>query len=74
MGQIGSYVEHEYDLFIKRVSHVNMNITWTHLVSTHDLFINRLVISNSQVVSNFVIPKDKVQSSCFTLFNKKLSH
>ena len=50
MGQIGSYAEHEYDLFIKRVSHVNTNITWTHLVSTHDLFINRLVMFASQVV------------------------
>ena len=73
-GQIGLHFEPKHAPFIKWVNYVDLNMTRTHLVSTHDLFINRLVISNSQVVSNFVIPKDKVQSSCFTLFNKKLSH
>ena len=56
MGQINSYVEHEHDLFIKWISHVDLNITWTHLASTHDLFINGLVVSRSQVVSDFATP------------------
>ena len=45
MGQIGSHVEHEHDLFIKRVSRVNPEMTRTHLTSAHDLFINGLVVS-----------------------------
>ena len=39
--------EPEHDPFIKRVSRVNPNMTRTHLASTHDLFINRLVVSGS---------------------------
>ena len=53
MGQTGSYVEQELDPFIKQVSRVNPNMTQTCLASTYDLFINRLVVSSLQVVSNF---------------------
>ena len=45
MGQTGSHVEHEPDPFIKRVNRVNPNMTRTRLASTHDLFINELVMS-----------------------------
>ena len=44
MGQIGSHVKHEHDLIIKRVSCSDSNMTRTRLDSTHDLFINRLVM------------------------------
>ena len=60
MGKTSSHVEHEHDPFIKQVGRVNLNMTRTHLASTHDLFINRLVLSGSQVVSDFAI------SSSFT--------
>ena len=53
---MGSHVEHEHDLFIKRVSCVDSNINRTRLVLTHDLFINELVVSGSRVVSDFAIP------------------
>ena len=53
---MGSHVEHEHDLFIKRVSHVNPNMTQTRLASTHNLFINGLVVLGSRVVSNFATP------------------
>ena len=53
---MGSHVEHEHDPFIKRVSRVDPNMTQIHLASTHDLFINRLVMLGSRVVSNFVTP------------------
>ena len=58
MGQTGSHVEHESDPFIKRINRVNPNMTITHLdlVSTHDLFINKLVVSNLLVVSDFTTP------------------
>ena len=49
MGQMGSHVEHEHGLFIKRVSHVNPNMTQTRWVSTHNLFINKLVMSGLQL-------------------------
>ena len=49
-------VEHEHDPFIKRVSRVNPNMTQTHLTLTYDLFINELVVSGSQIVSNFATP------------------
>ena len=48
-----SHVEHEHDPFIKRVSRVNPNMTRTHLASTHVLVINGLVMSGSQVMSDF---------------------
>ena len=54
---MGSYVEHEHDPFIKRVSHVNSNMTRTHLVSTHDLFIKELIVLDSRVVSDFATPR-----------------
>ena len=54
---MGSHVEHEHDPFIKRVSRVNPNMTWIHLTSTYDLFINGLVMSGLWVVSNFATQK-----------------
>ena len=60
MGQIGqtcSHAKHEPDPFIKQVSHVNPNITWTRLASTHNLFTNGLFMSGLLVVSDFAIPK-----------------
>ena len=56
MGQTGSHVEHEHDPFIKQVSRIDPNMTQTCLASTDDLFINGLVISSSQVVTNFATP------------------
>lgn len=56
MGQMGSHVEHKHDLFIKRVSRVDSIITRTCLALTHDLFINGLVVSSSQVMSDFATP------------------
>ena len=50
---MGSHVEDEHGPFIKQVNHVNPNMTQTHLASTHDLFINRLVVSCLRVVSDF---------------------
>ena len=55
MGQTSSHVEYEHDSFIKQVSYVNLNTTRTHLALTHDLFINRLVMSSLWVVSDFAI-------------------
>ena len=58
MGQISQtdlHAEHELDPFTKRVIHVNLNITQTCLTLTHDLFVNGLVMSSSQVVSDFAI-------------------
>ena len=57
MGQMSSHVKHEHNPFIKQVNHVNLNITQTRLASTHNIFINGLIMSDSQVVSNFVTPK-----------------
>ena len=62
MGQMGSHTKHEPDLFIKWVSHVNPNMTRTRLASTHDLFINGLVVSSLRVMSDFVTPKEKYKS------------
>ena len=53
MGQTGLHVKYKHDSFIKQISRVNQNMTRTHLVLAHDLFINGLVVSSSQVVSNF---------------------
>ena len=51
-----SYDEHKHDPFIKQVSLVDPNMTRTCLASTHDLFINGLVMSSSQVMSYFDTP------------------
>ena len=53
---MGLHVKHKHGPFIKHVSCVNPNMTRTHLASTHDLFINRLVMSSSRVVSDFATP------------------
>ena len=45
MGYTDSHVEYEHNLFIKQVNYVDLNITRTYLTSTHDLFINELVVS-----------------------------
>ena len=59
--------EPEHDPFIKRVTRVDPNMTWTHLTSTHDLFINRLVVSGSRVVSNFATPTTNLYLFAFPL-------
>lgn len=56
MGQTSSHIEHDHDSFIKWVICVNPNITQTCVVSIHDMFINRLVISSLRVVSDFAAP------------------
>ena len=53
---MSSHVEHEHDPFIKQASHVNPNMTRSHLVLTHDLFINGLVVSSLLIMSNFLTP------------------
>ena len=53
---MGSHVEYEHDPFIKWVNRVDPNMTQTYLTSTHDLFINRLVVLGSRVVSDFATP------------------
>ena len=53
MSQTSLHVEYEHNSFIKQASHVDPNMIRTCLVSTHDLFINGLVVSGSQVVSDF---------------------
>ena len=58
---MGSHLKYIHDPFVKRVSHVNPNMTRTHLASTHDLFINGLVMLSSQVISNFATPIDMVE-------------
>lgn len=50
---MSSYVKYEHDLFIKRISCVDPNMTRIHLASTHHLFINKLVVSSSWVVLDF---------------------
>ena len=50
------HVEHEHDLFIKQVSRVNLNMTQTYLTSTHNLFINKILVLGSRVVSDFATP------------------
>ena len=56
MGQTSSHIKHEHDPFIKRVSRVDPNMTRTSLASTHDLFINGLVMSGSRIMSDFSTP------------------
>ena len=67
MSQTGSHVEHKHNPFIKWVSHVNPNITRIHLTSTHDLFINGLVISNLRVVLDFATHNQLQPLSFFSL-------
>ena len=55
---MGSHIKHEHDPFINQVSCVDSNMTRTRLVSTHDLFINGLVMLGSWVVSDFVTPEN----------------
>ena len=47
------HVELEHNPFIKWVSYVDPNMIRTHLGSTHDLFINGLVILSLWVMSDF---------------------
>ena len=53
MSQTGSHVEHKHNPFINWASCVDSNMTWTYLASTHDLFIDELVVSGLRIVSNF---------------------
>lgn len=53
---MGLHVKYEHDPFIKRVNHVNPNMIQTRLASTHDLYINELIVLGSQAVSNFATP------------------
>ena len=53
MGQTSLHVKHEHDPFIKWVSCVNPNLTRTRFTSTHDLFINGLIVLGLQVMSDF---------------------
>ena len=52
----GSRVQHKHDPFIKRVNRGDPHMTRTYLASTHDLFINRLVVLDLQVMSNLATP------------------
>ena len=56
MGQTSLHVEYEHNLFIKQASYINLNMIRTCLASTHDLFINGLVMSGSQVMLDFATP------------------
>ena len=51
-----SHVEHKLNPFIKWVSRVNPNMTQIHLTSTHNLFINGLIMSNLWTVLDFATP------------------
>ena len=53
MVQMGSHVELEHNPFIKWVGYVDENMTWIHLGSTYDLFINGLVVLGLWVMSDF---------------------
>ena len=50
---MGSHVKHDHDSFIKWISRVNPDMTRNRLDSTHDLFINGLIVSGSRVMSDF---------------------
>ena len=67
------HVEHEHNLFIKRVSRVNPNITRTYLALTYDLFINKLVVSDSRVMLDFDTPKPEFIDSPFVMENELYS-
>lgn len=57
MGQTGSHVEYEWNLFIKWVNRVDLSMTLTRLASSHYLFINELIVSSSRVVLDFAAPR-----------------
>ena len=57
MSQTSSHIEHEHDSFIKLVNRVNPNMPQTSLASTHNLFINGLVMLNSWVMLDFATPR-----------------
>ena len=65
MGQKRSHVEHEHGPFIKRVNNVNPNITRICLASTHNLFINGLVMSSSRGCVKFWHPYSTPPPSFF---------
>ena len=50
------HVEHEHNPFIKWVNHVNLSMTWICLASTHNIFINGLVMSSLQGCVRFCHP------------------
>ena len=50
---MGLHVKLEHNPFIKWVSYVDLNMIRTHLSSTHDLFINGLVVLGLWVMSDF---------------------
>ena len=56
MGQTSLHVEYEHNSFIKQASCINPNMIQTCLASIHDLFINGLVMSGSQVMLDFATP------------------
>ena len=56
MGQTSLHVEYEHNSFIKQASCINPNMIRTCLALTHDLFINGLVMSGSQVMLDFATP------------------
>ena len=53
---MGSHDGHEHDPFSKLVSNVDPNMIRTCLASTHNLFINGLVVSDTRIVSDFSTP------------------
>ena len=53
---MSSHVKHEYNMFIKQVSRINLNMTQICLASTHNLFINRLIMSGLRVVLDLTTP------------------
>ena len=44
--------EPDHNPFIKQVNCVNLNMTQTNLTSTHNLFINGLIMLDSRILSN----------------------
>ena len=70
---MGSHDEHKHDPFSKRVSRVDPNMTRIRLASTHDLFINGLVVSGSQIVSDCATPsKQRHLHLSFLICSKSL--
>ena len=60
---MGSHIGHEHDPFIKWVSCINPNMTQTRLASTHDLFINKLVLSSLRIMLDFATPTSNLTRS-----------
>ena len=54
-----SKIKIQLQSFIKWISCVDPNMTRIHLASTHDLFINRLIVSSSLVISDFATSTKK---------------